>query len=522
MSAAGLAPLVVIGDALLDVDVTGSATRLCPDGPGPVLDDLVEVHRAGGAGLAALLAASAGRPVVLVTALGDDEDGARLRAALAGRVELMDLRHDGPTVVKTRVRAGGRTLLRLDRGSAETRLALDHAAHDALRDVLDRCAGVLASDYGLGVLGQPQVRAALARVADDVPIVWDPHPRGSAPVPGAALATPNAAEAARLAGHGERPGDLAAAIGQARTLAARWRVAGVAVTRGPAGAVLVGDEGNPLVVVPPARAEGDTCGAGDALASAAAVALAAGASLEQAVHAGVHRATGFVAAGGAARFVRDPAGGEDAEPAGSATAPGPGAPVGLAAAEALVTRVRAGGGTVVVAGGCFDLLHAGHVASLQAARSLGDCLVVALNSDRSVRALKGPQRPLVPQEDRARVLGALGCVDAVVVFDADTPAELLARLRPDVFAKGGDYRLDTIPEAEVVRAHGGQVVVLPTLPGRSSTNLVAAARADTAEPAMTADRSTPPIARAAPSPGHPTRPHRQEEPCPTPRPASGQ
>ncbi|MCU0302271.1 MAG: D-glycero-beta-D-manno-heptose 1-phosphate adenylyltransferase [Candidatus Nanopelagicales bacterium] len=506
------APLVVIGDALLDVDVTGSATRLCPDDPGPVLDDLVEVARPGGAGLAALLATRAGRPVVLVTALGEDEEGERLRAALAPHVTLMDLRHDGPTVVKTRVRSGGRTLLRLDRGSAETRLALDPAARAALRDLLGRCAAVLASDYGLGVLGQPHVRRELVRAAGEVPVVWDPHPRGSAPVPGAAMATPNAAEAARLSGHGERVGDLAAVIGQARGLADRWRVASVAVTRGASGAVLAGVEGNPLVVVPPAPADGDTCGAGDAFAATATAALATGESLEDAVRAAVLQASGFVAAGGAARVVTAASPG-DAEPV-AVPAPTGGTPIGPEAAEALVARVRAGGGTVVVAGGCFDLLHAGHVEYLQSARGLGDCLVVALNSDRSVRALKGPERPLVGQDDRARVLAALGCVDAVVVFDEDTPAALLARLRPEVFAKGGDYRLAPIPEAEVVAAHGGQVVVLPTLHGRSSTRLVQAAQAAAHPTPAARPPATPTTAPAIRS--------TKEERCPTPLPASGQ
>jgi rfaE bifunctional protein nucleotidyltransferase chain/domain/rfaE bifunctional protein kinase chain/domain len=493
------APLVVIGDALLDVDVTGTATRLCPDDPGPVLDDLVEVLRPGGAGLAALLA-SRERQVVLVTAIGPDEEGERLRAALAPHVQLLELSHDGPTVVKTRVRAGGRTLLRLDRGAAETRLSLDPATRDELRATLERAAAVLASDYGLGVLGQPQVRRELARIAAEIPLVWDPHPRGSAPVPGVALATPNAAEAARLAGRADRSRDLGDAVSHARLLATRWRAEAVVVTRGAQGAVLAGAEGNPLVVVPPTRADGDACGAGDSFAATAALQLAGGAPPEEAVRAGVYRAAGFVAAGGAAglALLRGPgAPAEEPEEAHAAEGDGP-STTDLAAAEALVARVRAQGGTVVMAGGCFDLLHAGHVEYLQAARELGDCLVVALNSDRSVRALKGPERPLVTEGDRATVLSALRSVDAVVVFDEDTPATLLERLRPDVFAKGGDYRMDTIPETEVVARHGGQVVVLPLLFGRSSTGLVQAARASASpSPSAGAARDASPIHAAA-------------------------
>jgi rfaE bifunctional protein nucleotidyltransferase chain/domain len=154
---------------------------------------------------------------------------------------------------------------------------------------------------------------------------------------------------------------------------------------------------------------------------------------------------------------------------------------GAEAAGRLVTDVRARGGSVVASGGCFDLLHAGHVATLEAARRLGDCLVVCLNSDASVRALKGPDRPVVSEADRARLLAALECVDAVVVFDEVTPHAVLSWLRPDVWVKGGDYSggaedAPDLPEAELVARWGGQTVVVPYLDGRSTTRMIAAAR----------------------------------------------
>ena len=147
----------------------------------------------------------------------------------------------------------------------------------------------------------------------------------------------------------------------------------------------------------------------------------------------------------------------------------------------MVGRVRAAGGTVVATGGCFDLLHAGHVATLQAARQLGDCLVVCLNSDASVAGLKGPDRPVVPQGDRGRLLAALGCVDAVLIFDEPTPQAALSWLRPDIWVKGGDYATGggdgrTLPEAEILRRWGGHTVVVPYLDGRSTTDMIAAAR----------------------------------------------
>jgi rfaE bifunctional protein nucleotidyltransferase chain/domain len=140
----------------------------------------------------------------------------------------------------------------------------------------------------------------------------------------------------------------------------------------------------------------------------------------------------------------------------------------------VVARTRARGGTVVATGGCFDLLHAGHARTLAAARALGDCLVVCLNADSSVRRLKGPDRPVVGQAERAELLRALTCVDAVALFEEDTPERLLRTLRPDVWVKGGDYSAEALPEAELVRGWGGRTVVVPYHPGRSTTRLTRA------------------------------------------------
>ncbi|MDQ3679294.1 MAG: D-glycero-beta-D-manno-heptose 1-phosphate adenylyltransferase, partial [Actinomycetota bacterium] len=233
--------------------------------------------------------------------------------------------------------------------------------------------------------------------------------------------------------------------------------AAVAVTLGARGALLVDGDGPPLVVPAPS-VKGDPCGSGDRFAAAAAGLLADGALPSEAVVGAVAAASAFVAAGGAGGFRVDP--GQDGGPE-------PGAD-----ADVVVSRVRKRGGTVVATGGCFDLLHAGHIATLEAARALGHCLVVCLNSDSSVRRLKGPERPLVPAGDRAAVLSALACVDAVVVFDEDTPEAVLDRLRPDIFAKGGDYAMANLPEVTTLARWGGEVVVLPYVEGRSTTHLL--------------------------------------------------
>ncbi len=238
---------------------------------------------------------------------------------------------------------------------------------------------------------------------------------------------------------------------------------GVVVTLGARGAVLAA--GGPPLVVPAIPAPlVDPCGAGDRFCATATAALGAGTRLLDGVTAAVASASAFVASGGA--FA-----------SGTPPPPRPGsAAIGLEAALRAAAHARGRRGRVVAAGGCFDLLHAGHVGLLQMARDLGDCLVVLLNSDRSVRELKGPGRPVVPEEDRAAVLAALGCVDAVLVFDERTPVEALRGLRPDLFCKGADYADQELPEAAVMAEWGGEVVFLPRLEGRSTSALVHAAR----------------------------------------------
>jgi rfaE bifunctional protein nucleotidyltransferase chain/domain/rfaE bifunctional protein kinase chain/domain len=462
VAAASTGRLVIIGDTLLDRDVDGSVTRIAPDAPAPVLDEAASVDRPGGAGLAALFAAGHGYDVVLITALADDAGGARLAELLAAAgITVHGLPCTGATAEKVRLRADGRVLLRLDRGGRDGEIPGDPS--EAALAELAGAVAVLVSDYGRGVARQSALRTALAGVT--APVVWDPHPRGPAAVAGARLVTPNEGELRGLTGV-TAGGRLAAAAQGAVRLRGLWRTGAVAVTLGADGALLSHAAPTPLVVPAPARATGDTCGAGDRFAAAATVALARGALVSEAVREAVAEATGYVAGGGTASVL---------------AAPADRARVGAEAAGAVVAGVRARGGTVVATGGCFDLLHAGHVATLEAARRLGDCLIVCLNSDASVGALKGPGRPVVNQTDRGRLLAALECVDAVVVFDETTPHTVLSWLRPDVWVKGGDYSGGSgepydLPEAELVSRWGGQTVVVPYLTGRSTTGMIAAAR----------------------------------------------
>jgi rfaE bifunctional protein nucleotidyltransferase chain/domain len=277
---------------------------------------------------------------------------------------------------------------------------------------------------------------------------------------GVRLVTPNEAEAMRLCGdsYSGQPDGFHVLTVRAQTLLRGWLAAGVSITLGARGALLVAGDGAPLVAPappPPGAGPVDACGAGDRYASWVAGALADGSLLSAAVVEAVVAASSFVFAGGVSCLAREPC---------TASTEGP------RLADAVIAQCRARGGTVVATGGCFDLLHAGHVRMLEQARHLGDCLVVCLNSDASVRRLKGAGRPVVSQDDRAAVLLALGCVDAVVVFDEDTPEVVLDRLRPDVWAKGGDWQ--ALPEAPLIESWGGQAVVLPYLAGRSTTTII--------------------------------------------------
>jgi rfaE bifunctional protein nucleotidyltransferase chain/domain/rfaE bifunctional protein kinase chain/domain len=441
--------IVVLGDTLLDRTITGAMERVTPECC-PVVEETDTLDRPGGAALAAMAVAADGDTVTLVTALSSDPGGRQLRQMLwqAG-VGVVDLGLDGPTPEKLRVRAGDHTVIRIDRSCSPVAPTGRWTA-DAARTV-ERADGVLVSDYGRGLAAAREIRRVLERRAPHVPVVWDPHPRGASPTAGADLLTPNIDEARSWLGRAQPFGSFEELVAASQELA-RTRGAKVALTMGERGAVLA-ETGRPPLVVPARSVLGDTCGAGDRFAARILHERAHGADAAHAVAAAVRAAAAFVATGrldGGALPASD--------------------------AVALAAELRRTDRRVVVAGGCFDLLHAGHVAMLEAARSLGDGLIVCLNSDRSVRALKGPGRPLVGQADRRRVLEALSCVDAVHVFDELTPCHALELLRPHLFCKGGDYSEADLPERTVLEAWGGQVALVPFVDGRSSSDLIQLAK----------------------------------------------
>lgn len=456
-------PLVIVGDSMLDVDILGSASRLSPEAPVPVVDAERQLQRPGGAGLAAMLAARTETQVVLITGIASDDAGHRLHDLLvAGGVSVVALPMSGTTVTKTRIRARGQSMLRVDRGDATP---VDGPLPVGATQALAHARAICVADYGAGVTALPVIRAALTETASHTPVVWDPHPRGAPPVSGCALVTPNHDEAQHFCGS-------APSADGGEALLRKWTAGAVCITRGAHGArvYLPGTDAR-HVGIPEGLAAGaaDVCGAGDRFAVAAALALGAGADPVAAVRAAVADAARFVAAGGAAAVSTPlPAKGSD-------VLVGDTRPDDPVDAIALAARLRRDGRIVVATGGCFDLLHTGHIRLLRQARELGDALIVLVNSDASVRALKGAGRPVMRDVDRARVLAALACVDGVTIFEGLTPERTLDTVRPDIWVKGGDYVAAELPEADVVYRHGGEVVILPTVAGYSSSRLIDAA-----------------------------------------------
>lgn len=465
--------LAVVGDVMLDRYIRGEVRRLSPEAPIQVLEVGAESALPGGAANVAMKAAELDARVRLVALVGDDAPAADLRALLAARTGLETRLIADPgraTTVKTRYIAHNQQLLRVDR---EHRARAAGPVLDALAEAAFQASrsadAVILEDYGKGVLAPEVIRAALdgARQAG-APVVVDPNGRDYRRYAGATILTPNLREtevAADRSIGGEADLLAAAALLVAETGAA------LAVTREGEGISLFRIEGGilthlhvPTVPVPVF----DVTGAGDAVAATLAVALACGieagdaCALANLAGRAVVRQTG-VGAISIAHLL-----GELAE----VSHRGPSKVVDLAGAVRWVREVRRGGGKVAFTNGCFDVLHFGHAHLLQFARAQADFLVLGLNSDDSVRRLKGPSRPYVDEGERSTMLSLYPFVDLVVLFDEDTPIDMIEALRPDVVVKGGDYTPETVVGARFVSSYGGRVAICPRLEGLSTTDLV--------------------------------------------------
>ncbi|OLF09989.1 D-glycero-beta-D-manno-heptose 1-phosphate adenylyltransferase [Actinophytocola xanthii] len=469
---AELAPRVlVVGDVILDEWLSGSADRLCREAPAPVVAVAQRRVAPGGAANTAVNLAALGARVRMVSAVGADDAGTELLAALRQSgvdTELVAVEPDRRTTTKSRVVADDQVLVRLDDGDR------DQAPLTAVPAAIDRflaaCAeadAVVLCDYGTGLLsGDVLERLLPTRERIPLLVVDAHHPRRWARLR-PDIVTPNAEEAATVL---DTPIPRSAAeqltfLDENRAqLLERTGARAAAVTLDRDGAVLLdGDRPVHRTWARPAP-DNHTAGAGDTFCAALTVARCAGLPAVVAVE---------LAQAAADVVVHRP---ETAVCSATDLAERLGLGLGSVLdhdrlAE-IVAEHRAAGRRIVFTNGCFDVLHPGHVNYLNEAKRLGDVLVVAVNSDAGVARLKGPDRPVNGVADRAAVLAGLSCVDHLTVFDEDTPAALLARLRPEIYAKGGDHREELLSEAAVVREYGGRVRILSYLPDRSTSALI--------------------------------------------------
>jgi rfaE bifunctional protein kinase chain/domain/rfaE bifunctional protein nucleotidyltransferase chain/domain len=460
--------VAVAGDVIYDAYLEGRAVRLSREGPVPVVGIEDRSDAAGGAANVAVNLAALGARVTFCSVIGDDPPGRRVLEILrshgvaVGGVVVSPRRQ---TCAKRRVLAGGRMLLRFDEGTERPPASDEQARMQAA--IVAAVAGsdaVLLSDYGTGVVTDELV-ASVVRARGGRPLVVagrDPRRfRDARP----AVCVPSFSEISPLLAPGATGQQRAAAVAAAADAILAETGADVAVVTLDRDGAMVLERGRPPgQVVGEVVPERCSAGAGDTFAAALTLATVAGADITTAAE---------IASAAAAVVVAKP---------GTATCGLAELRLGLLAVGKLVPdldvlralgeRHRRERGRIVLANGCFDILHRGHAEMLEAARRVGDVLVVAVNGDAGVRRLKGPSRPVNTLADRIEVLAALSCVDHIVSFDEDEPLEVIRALRPDVLAKGGDYTEDKVPEAGLVRALGGRVQIFDLVPEHSTTRII--------------------------------------------------
>ncbi len=460
----GDARVLVAGDVLLDRYWHGATSRISPEAPVPVVRVTGDEERAGGAGNVALNVRALGAAATLMGITGEDEDARRLGRLLdsAGVAADMVTAAGHPTITKLRVISRQQQLIRLDFEDGFPASAADTLAERFAVAVRGARVAVL-SDYGKGALARIPAFIEAARAAG-VAVLVDPKGTDFSRYRGATLITPNLSEFEAVVGPCR---DIAQLEERGMALMEELGLEALLITRGEHGLTLLRG-GEPSMHLPArAREVFDVTGAGDTVIAVLGACLAAGSSLPEAA------ATANVAAG----IVVGKLGTATATPheLRRALHEEDEGGYGVMTRETVVQAVadaRAHGERIVFTNGCFDLLHAGHVAYLNEVRQLGDRLVVAVNDDDSVKRLKGPGRPVNKLQDRMSVLAGLSAVDWVVPFSEDTPLALIQALEPDVLAKGGDYRAEDIVGYEAVTAAGGRVVVVDYREGRSTSGLI--------------------------------------------------
>ncbi len=460
--------ILVIGDLMLDRHIWGSVNRISPEAPVPVVRQQRQTLVAGGAGNVAMNLSGLGLTTRLVGLIGKDEAADQLLAELVkGGVETtrMVVDEHRPTTTKTRVIGGHQQMLRLDNESADPASAEAEAALlQAIEQGMADASAIILSDYAKGVLTASICQATIRMARNlGIPVLVDPKGSDWSKYRGADLITPNRSELSTVVGRSL--GSIDSVIIAARDLLGRLELKGITVTLSEEGMLQV-SQGGEIRMPAMAKEVFDVSGAGDTAIATLTASLSCGLSTHDSLLL-ANLAAGVVV-GKVGTVPLGP--GELLDALDSFQRFSTNSKVhSLASAKPLVRTWKTGGKKLVFTNGCFDILHAGHVSYLSKARGLGDRLIVGLNSDSSVRRLKGPNRPINDQTGRAMVLAGLESIDAIVVFDEDTPLELIRELQPDVLAKGADYKEEDVVGAKEVRSWGGEVRLVELVDGVSTT-----------------------------------------------------
>ncbi|KAB0670138.1 D-glycero-beta-D-manno-heptose-7-phosphate kinase [Oryzomonas sagensis] len=467
----GTVKCLVMGDLMLDEYLWGKTERISPEAPVQVVDVLREELRLGGAGNVVNSLRALGAQVTVCSVVGQDANGEVLLSALGRQAAGTEAVFRDPgrrTSRKTRVVASNQQIVRIDR---ESRTPLPKDVEEQVCAWIAAHAGefgvILLSDYNKGVLTQRVIEAAVAAAAKAaVPVLVDPKGADFARYHGATILTPNRKEAETASGMAIH--DMDSLSRAAESIMETAGLEHLLITRSEEGMSLFTRHGTAVHIPTVAREVFDVSGAGDTVLATLAVGMASGLTMAEA--AGLANVAAGIAVGKLGTSTVAPAEIIDAVALGHHDSESK--IKNRDVLPAIIEAEKANGKRIVFTNGCFDLLHAGHVKYLQKARRLGDILVLGLNSDASVRRLKGPKRPLIAEDERAHILAALDCIDYVVIFDEDTPLELITALKPHILAKGGDYTADGVVGKDVVEAYGGRVELVSFVDGKSTTNII--------------------------------------------------
>jgi D-beta-D-heptose 7-phosphate kinase/D-beta-D-heptose 1-phosphate adenosyltransferase len=462
--------VLVIGDVMLDRSIWGDVDRISPEAPVPVLRSVHTTSAPGGAANVAMNLVGLGVKVALAGFWGNDGEMRDLSALLAtpGVDSSGMILSAHPTISKTRIVSRNQQLLRLDVESSDPHPSIEHQALlEGSLALVSTADAVILSDYAKGTLSDGLCRAIIALARERrIPLLVDPKGRDYGKYSGATTISPNLQELALLTGVNRR--NLEELLTAAQQLVGPLGIDYMTVTMSEKG-IRILYPASAFHSPTRAREVFDVTGAGDTVIATMAASLAAGLDPETAVTLANIAAGIVVAKTGTSPISRNEL---VAEFTAAAQIKAPDKILDL---EHLLIRIaewRANGERIVFTNGCFDILHVGHITLLEQCREFGDRVIIGVNSDASVKRLKGPTRPVVGENERARVLAALGATDAVIIFDQATPLELIRHLRPEVLVKGGDYTLASIVGADDVTTWGGRVEIVPTVNGASTTNTI--------------------------------------------------